>query len=236
MTTQAPITTYSRQLFDQITSNYHDNKAWREFMEYYTPYFQGWATRCVGRDDAEDLVSELFLRVWRELSMQRLKAPEGQGIRPWMSRVAGRLMTDYHRKSARVRPQDINFDQQIDTMVMDMMDTLTLSEKCDQYVSAWTAYCDAGRLHLQRIWSYVYTVRKNQPRDWIASRFQIPANLVSQHLTRVRSDLASTLEIDPQQSRDVDDLDRISMEHPKLRCILLGSTPDEPHERTIGTD
>jgi RNA polymerase sigma-70 factor (ECF subfamily) len=58
------------------------------------------------RGRAEDIVQETFLRAWRHLP--RLMADD-RPIRPWLLRVARRLLIDAAR-AARVRPQIFNDD------------------------------------------------------------------------------------------------------------------------------
>ncbi|MGW1840077.1 sigma-70 family RNA polymerase sigma factor [Streptomyces sp. BBFR2] len=72
----------------------------RTALEHYVMRVGG-----VGRETAEDLVQETFLRAWRNAAkLDRHRDGTGDAMRPWLLRVARNLVIDaYRAKNARPR-------------------------------------------------------------------------------------------------------------------------------------
>ncbi|HEB83458.1 MAG TPA: sigma-70 family RNA polymerase sigma factor [Bacteroidetes bacterium] len=88
----------------------HDPDALAELCErLYPELYRYIAYRVGGKEDAEDLTSELFLRMVR--SIKNLKG----SIRGWIYRIAENLVTDYYRRRA-VRRGVIGEIESPDTM------------------------------------------------------------------------------------------------------------------------
>ncbi|MCA9000622.1 MAG: sigma-70 family RNA polymerase sigma factor [Planctomycetes bacterium] len=75
-----------------------DRAAFGRLVEMHFGGIYGLLFRLVGNpEDAEDMAQEVFVRAWKALGT----APEGEGLRPWLSRIAVNLFYDHLRKRGR---------------------------------------------------------------------------------------------------------------------------------------
>lgn len=73
--------------------------AWRELTSVYGPLVYGWIRRSgIPRDEAPDVMQEVFLAVYRGLGQYRLDRGRFRG---WLHRLAQNVAIDYHRRRGR---------------------------------------------------------------------------------------------------------------------------------------
>ncbi|MEM7144083.1 MAG: RNA polymerase sigma factor [Verrucomicrobiota bacterium] len=81
-----------------------DGDAFRELVEAFKMRVLGTATRFVrNHHELDDLVQEIFLRVWKGLKTFRGEAP----LEHWVMRVSVRTCYDHLRKQRRVRESEV---------------------------------------------------------------------------------------------------------------------------------
>lgn len=83
---------------------------------------------------AEDVVQEVFLRAWRNLSRVDL---EHRSPRPWLLAVARNVLTDHHR-ARRSRPVTAHDDR--------MLSVMTATDDLDRTVESWQVVSALQRL------------------------------------------------------------------------------------------
>lgn len=83
---------------------------------------------------AEDVVQEVFLRAWRNLSSTDLRT---RPVRPWLLHVARNLLTDAHR-SAQSRPVLVDDDH--------ALETVAAADELDRALEAWQISTALARL------------------------------------------------------------------------------------------
>jgi RNA polymerase sigma-70 factor, ECF subfamily len=76
-----------------------DAHAFDEFIRRSSPRVYAWMCRAVGRDAAEDLTQEIFLKVFRGLSRYRGDAP----ARAWLAAIAHNTVKNQYRFLGRFR-------------------------------------------------------------------------------------------------------------------------------------
>lgn len=76
-----------------------DSHAFDEFIRRSSPRVYAWMCRAVGRDAAEDLTQEIFLKVFRGLSRYRGEAP----ARAWLAAIAHNTVKNQYRFLGRFR-------------------------------------------------------------------------------------------------------------------------------------
>ena len=86
------------------------------------------------RQRAEDVVQEVFLRAWRQLSAANLQS---RPVRPWLLHVARNLLTDAHR-AAGSRPVLVADDR--------ALDDAPASDELDRALEAWQIAAALSRL------------------------------------------------------------------------------------------
>ncbi|HUT21861.1 MAG TPA: sigma-70 family RNA polymerase sigma factor [Candidatus Bipolaricaulota bacterium] len=83
-----------------------DDGAFGVLYGYYFPKIYGYIFKRVGnRETAEDLVSEIFMKVF--CNLERYSA-RGFGFSTWLYRVATNHLTDFYRKAANRKIVDID--------------------------------------------------------------------------------------------------------------------------------
>jgi RNA polymerase sigma-70 factor (ECF subfamily) len=86
---------YERDLVERAR---HDDRAFTELYQRYFPEMYAFMVKRLGqREKAEDLVSELFLKLCQNLQKYQ---PQACSFRSWFYRVATNLLIDYTRKSS----------------------------------------------------------------------------------------------------------------------------------------
>ena len=73
------------------------------FDHYYPRVFRYAVGRVGNEKDAEDIASETFARVLRNLDRFRWR---GGGFEAWLFRIAGNLVMDHHRRGGREDPHE----------------------------------------------------------------------------------------------------------------------------------
>jgi RNA polymerase sigma-70 factor (ECF subfamily) len=76
-----------------------DPHAFDEFIRRSSPRVYAWMCRAVGRDAAEDLTQEIFLKAFRGLSRYRGEAP----ARAWLAAIAHNTVKNQYRFLGRFR-------------------------------------------------------------------------------------------------------------------------------------
>lgn len=76
-------------------------EAWRVFFRRYWPLLVDWAKRGVGRDDAEQIASEVLLKLSCGRALASFDRSRGR-FRPWLRSVVCRAIVDYHRAQKKV--------------------------------------------------------------------------------------------------------------------------------------
>jgi RNA polymerase sigma-70 factor (ECF subfamily) len=76
-----------------------DARAFDAFIRRASPRVYGWMCRAVGREAAEDLTQEIFLKAFRGLSRYRGEAP----ARSWLAAIAHNTVKNQYRFLGRFR-------------------------------------------------------------------------------------------------------------------------------------
>lgn len=90
----------------------HGTNAFREFVEHFTPQIYRRALRLVGSpSDAEEVVQDVFLRVFRSIGRYRFEKPIGHWLQTITSNAARNLLRtsfrDQRRKSSLASSVDL---------------------------------------------------------------------------------------------------------------------------------
>ena len=91
--------------FDENVSRIcrNDKEGLREIYEEYCPLIYSVAEEIlVNREDAEDVTSEFFIRLWEIAPVYR----SGRGHRAWIITIAHNMAVDYLRKRKREMPTE----------------------------------------------------------------------------------------------------------------------------------
>lgn len=100
--------TTSESLLIRLTSSQHSD-AWQEFAGLYTPLLFYWARKTgLSVHDAEDLVQDVLILVYRKLPTTRFQQPGG--FRAWLRTVT---MNRYRELGRRKRAKVISADTQV---------------------------------------------------------------------------------------------------------------------------
>lgn len=84
-----------------------DDRGWAMIIRRHAPILFGLALRSTGRrDEAEDLVQEIFFKVSRMLD----RYDRNSAFRPWLLQVARNHLIDHHRSRAREKRSTIELD------------------------------------------------------------------------------------------------------------------------------
>jgi RNA polymerase sigma-70 factor (ECF subfamily) len=88
----------ARRLAEQAAAG--DHQAWEQIYRSAYPGLWAYAAHHVGRDLADDVVSETMTRAVAGISTFRWTA---NGIEPWLFGIARRVAADHHRRAGRRR-------------------------------------------------------------------------------------------------------------------------------------
>ena len=84
-----------------------DDRAWTSLVRRFTPLLFSLALRSAGRrDEAEDLVQEVFVKVSRMLH----RYDGTSAFKPWLLQVTRNFLIDHHRRHRRERSSTIELD------------------------------------------------------------------------------------------------------------------------------
>lgn len=90
----------TRQTLIQRIKETPDEQSWEEFLRIYRPYIYAIIRNMnVSPDDVDDLVQQVCIKLWKNISGMELKA--SHRFRSWLSSVTINCVKDYFRKSAR---------------------------------------------------------------------------------------------------------------------------------------
>ncbi len=115
----------------------NDEQAFRELYERYFNEVYGFiAKRVGGRETAEDLTSELFIKIFTKLSSYE---PRDCSFRAWLYRVAHNILIDHYRKASVRRettveefPEIRDENQDVNEEIMRRHDAATVRSVLDQ--------------------------------------------------------------------------------------------------------
>ena len=88
----------ARRLAERAAAGDHD--AWEQIFRSAYPRLWAYATHHLGRNTADDVVSETMTRAVNGISGFRWSAA---GIDPWLFGIARRVVADHHRRAGRMR-------------------------------------------------------------------------------------------------------------------------------------
>jgi RNA polymerase sigma-70 factor (ECF subfamily) len=88
----------ARRLAERAAAGDHD--AWEQIFRSAYPRLWAYASHHVGRNTADDVVSETMTRAVNGISAFRWNA---SGIDPWLFGIARRVVADHHRRAGRLR-------------------------------------------------------------------------------------------------------------------------------------
>lgn len=88
-----------------------DAQAFEELVNMYTKQVYAFVYRSIAdKNDASDIVQEVFLKVWRHLDSFDTTLP----FKPWLFAIARRTTIDWLRKRRSVTFSDLSFDEEND--------------------------------------------------------------------------------------------------------------------------
>ncbi len=90
---------------------------------YYPPIFRYIAFRVGDHETAEDLTSEVFIRLLHAVNER--SAPKNT-LRGWLYRVAANVVADHHRANYRVK--HVELDESVTSETIDPSDALTVKQ------------------------------------------------------------------------------------------------------------
>jgi RNA polymerase sigma factor (sigma-70 family) len=204
----------SRTLFERVCESPRDQTRWGELVDYYTPWLMGWAVHATGRTDvAEDIVQEVFLRLWKNLPHLRTHTPAGKSLRNWISTVTHNLITEWRRHPGTRRCLQAvpGLVDQLQDRITDLDAHLERAEMCERYVLAWEDLVAESKMSATTILSFLLRVRGNLPPEEVAARLDLGSpQAVNTNVGRVRKYLAAKIALLEQHARLIDHLDGIA--------------------------
>src|ERR1035437_3551943 len=97
-----------------------DQEAFKELVERYSSPIFNFSARLAGRNEAPDIVQEIFIKVWKKISnFDASKA----SFKTWIFTVARNTITDFLRKKKDYLFSDLeNFDKEEDSFAQNIPD------------------------------------------------------------------------------------------------------------------
>ena len=85
-------------LLDAVLKSFQGTEG-REFVDTYWPLIYNWC-RCMGlaHSDAEDVVTEVWMKVLVEFERKRYSRVEGKNFRGWLRTIAHNLTMEFYRR------------------------------------------------------------------------------------------------------------------------------------------
>ncbi len=74
-----------------------EHQVFRGIYAQHYPMVLGYCLRRVARDDAQDIVAEVFTIAWRKHDTM----PDGEAVLPWLYAVAARTIANHRRSASR---------------------------------------------------------------------------------------------------------------------------------------
>jgi RNA polymerase sigma-70 factor (ECF subfamily) len=85
-----------------------DQNAFRGLVEKYTPNIYNFTARLVGKNNADDMVQEVFIKTWKNL---KHFDPKKASFKTWIFTIAKNTTTDFLRKKKSLSFSDLeNYD------------------------------------------------------------------------------------------------------------------------------
>ena len=107
-----------------------DEEAAGALFDHYHPRVFAYAlSKLRNRSDAEDVASEAFARVLRDIDKFRWK---GSGFEAWLFRIAANLVVDHVRKSRRETPSEDAMDKADTTQELDPLASVLAGEQAER--------------------------------------------------------------------------------------------------------
>lgn len=219
--------TPSFELFRRLQEDPENNRLWKEFHDYYHRRLSAWAKNKTGDAGvAEDLLQELFLKLWTKLGSLGERSRAYSSLRALINEIFNHLIQDWLRRQARRK--ETSFDEETCRVQWrdDLNQTLEDIEESERYTAAYCRFNADARTRPKpaHLWCYVLRFRHNLSVAEAAGRLGRPAEYVTKNTQRVRDRLAATSGLDPARLRY---LDLLACQEPQLRERLERSTPDE---------
>jgi len=101
-----------------------DDNALKILIDRYTSSIYNFSARFVGRDYANDIVQEVFIKVWKNLKKFDIKKA---GFKTWIFTIARNTITDYLRKKKPILFSDI--DKEDETFADNIEDEVILPDE-----------------------------------------------------------------------------------------------------------
>lgn len=106
-----------------------EKEAFRYLIDRYTPSIYNFITRLVRRENASDLVQEIFIKAWKKLnSFDSSKA----SFKTWLFTIARNSATDFLRKHKTINFSDLITDEQEDSFIETILDENPLPDEALQ--------------------------------------------------------------------------------------------------------
>lgn len=165
-----------------------DEAAWRELVARHTRRVFGLAYRFTGRvDEAEDLVQEVFVKVYQTLD--RYRAGDGS-FTAWLMAVARNQAIDQYRRRRQERSRRVEDPERVEQMASGEETPLQDMERGERVAlvhRGLRALPEDLRLPL------ILCDLQGLPYDEIATSLQVPLGTVKSRINRARLELAKRL-------------------------------------------
>lgn len=165
-----------------------DEAAWRELVARHTRRVFGLAYRFTGRvDDAEDLVQEVFVKVYQTLD--RYRAGDGS-FTAWLMAVARNQAIDQYRRRRQERLRRVEDPERVEQTASHEETPLQDMERGERVAlvhRGLRALPEDLRLPL------ILCDLQGLPYDEIAASLQVPLGTVKSRINRARLELAKRL-------------------------------------------
>ena len=165
-----------------------DEAAWRELVARHTRRVFALAYRFTGRvDEAEDLVQEIFVKVYQTLD--RYRAGDGS-FTAWLMAVARNQAIDQYRRRRQERVRRVEDPERVERMASDdetPLEDMEHGERVAIVHRGLRALPEDLRLPL------ILCDLQGLPYDEIAASLQLPLGTVKSRIKRARLELAKRL-------------------------------------------
>ncbi|MBU0611946.1 sigma-70 family RNA polymerase sigma factor [Patescibacteria group bacterium] len=95
---------------EEIVSLYKtgNKKIFKELVDRYTPPLYNFSARLIGKDNAPDMVQEVFIKVWKNISNFN---PSKASLKTWIFAIAKNSITDFLRKRKCLNFSDLEYEE-----------------------------------------------------------------------------------------------------------------------------
>jgi RNA polymerase sigma-70 factor (ECF subfamily) len=177
-----------RSLVERCLSG--EDAAWEELVRSHTRRVYGLCYRFTGRDaEAQDLVQEVFLRIFRTL--KTFRAEEGS-FATWLTRVTRNLLIDHYRRARHDRITDSIEDQ-----LPVLEEGLSVAARTDSALAGREAsellQAALGKLSPELRETVILRDLQDMEYREVAQVLNVPEGTVKSRLNRGRAELARVL-------------------------------------------